>query len=303
MNMRVTVGGTMYTSIRTLQNSSSKLASIQEKMTSDRQIMRPSDNPSATAAALRIRSELSRAGQFAGNASSALGWLGAADTAFSTANSILQKVRTLTVQGLNSGANAPGANTALADQVDSLRQSLLSTANSSYLGRPLFGGSSVAGTVAYAPDPTGQYTYTTAPGAATAVQLPVSETATVPVSTVGSAAFGDAATSVFAVLANLSGALRSGNVAGMNTGLAAVDSSMSQISAAQAVEGATYSQVQGLRSAGIGVVTSLKSQLADLEEPDLAEMAIEVTSANTAFQAALATTAKITQTSLLDFLR
>ena len=36
---------------------------------------------------------------------------------------------------------------------------------------------------------------------------------------------------------------------------------------------------------------------------DLADMAVKVASANTAYQAALATTAQIRQTSLLDFLK
>ena len=49
--------------------------------------------------------------------------------------------------------------------------------------------------------------------------------------------------------------------------------------------------------------TALQSELSGVEEVDMAEMAMKVTTANTNYQAALQTTATISQISLMDFLR
>jgi flagellar hook-associated protein 3 FlgL len=49
--------------------------------------------------------------------------------------------------------------------------------------------------------------------------------------------------------------------------------------------------------------TALTTQLSGIEDIDLADMAIKVTTANTTYQAALQTTASIRQLSLLDFLK
>jgi flagellar hook-associated protein 3 FlgL len=50
-------------------------------------------------------------------------------------------------------------------------------------------------------------------------------------------------------------------------------------------------------------VVQRKSQLSEVEDIDLADIAIKVSTADASYQAALATTAKVRQTSLLDFLR
>jgi flagellar hook-associated protein 3 FlgL len=68
----------------------------------------------------------------------------------------------------------------------------------------------------------------------------------------------------------------------------------------QASEGVTYQQVQ---TAQTSATTSLKTQLSSIEDVDTAQMAIDVTTANTAYQAALQTSATVRQLSLLDFLR
>ena len=58
-----------------------------------------------------------------------------------------------------------------------------------------------------------------------------------------------------------------------------------------------------MQSAASTNTVQLTSQLSDLQDIDLAETVVQVTSANTAYQAALATTAKVGQISLMDFLR
>ncbi|HEY2273645.1 MAG TPA: flagellin, partial [Jatrophihabitantaceae bacterium] len=75
------------------------------------------------------------------------------------------------------------------------------------------------------------------------------------------------------------------------------------ISTAQSTEGAAYQQVQRAQAVGTTEATALKTRLSGIEDVDLADLAVKVTTANTTYQAALQTTASIGQLSLLDFLR
>ena len=121
---------------------------LQAQMSSGRQITKPSDNPTGTVTALQLRSQLTQANQYQANANDALGWLTTVDSTYSSITSQLQQVRSLVLQGMNTGTGNATSNEALAQQVDQARASLLSLANSSYLGRPVFGGTT-AGSVAF----------------------------------------------------------------------------------------------------------------------------------------------------------
>jgi flagellar hook-associated protein 3 FlgL len=207
---------------------------------------------------------------------------------------VLQQARTLVVQGLNTGANDATANSAIAQQVDALRTSLLSLANTAYNGRPVFGGTTAAG-AAY--DSSGSYV-----GDAGSVSRMVGPNTTVSVSGHGPTVFGSGSSDVFAMLSSIAGTLRSAP-SSLSGSLGDLDAAISRVSSAQATEGATYQQVQRAQTAQTTASTSLTTQLSTIEDVDPAQLAIEVTTANTAYQAALQTTASIRQLSLLDFLR
>jgi len=74
------------------------------------------------------------------------------------------------------------------------------------------------------------------------------------------------------------------------------------MSAAQASEGAAYQRVQVAQSSQSSTKLSVTSQLSELQDIDLADIAVQVTTASTNYQASLQTTANIRQLSLLNFL-
>jgi flagellar hook-associated protein 3 FlgL len=293
--MRVTEGSAAWGSLNGLQSTAGRLAALQSQLSSGKQITRISDSPVGTTTALGIRGELKRMDQYASGASDALGWLTATDTSLSTAVTQLQSARTAVVAGLNTGANDANARNALAAQIDQLRSSLIGVANSAYLGRPIFGGTTASPT---AFDPTtGAYT-----GDGGTVTRDVAPNNTVTVNATGTAVFGPTGSSVFDVLASISANLRT-NPSALSADLVRLDTATSRISSQQAAAGATYSRVQSTQNAAATNSIQLKSQLSDLEDIDIADMAIKVSTADAAYQAALATTAKVRQNSLLDFLR
>jgi flagellar hook-associated protein 3 FlgL len=292
--MRVTESSTIRATLANLQLDSSRLADLQQQMSSGRQITRPSDNPTGTVTALQLRSQLSQLKQFQANSNDALGWLTTVDSAYGSISSQLEQVRTLVVQGMNTGTGNATSNEALAQQVDQARASLLSLANASYQGRPVFGGTT-AGSVAF--DATGSYV-----GDGGTVTRTVGPNASVDLNTAATATFGANGSNLFDLMSNIANDLRT-NPAGLGADLTQLDSRQVAITSDRSLAGAKYQRIQTVQSAASTNSLQLTSQLSDLQDIDLAETVVQVTSANTAYQAALATTAKVGQTSLMDFLR
>lgn len=292
--MRVTVGSSDYASLAAIRSTSSTLARLQNQLSSGKQIQRPSDNPLGTVQAMNLRSGLTRNDQYAVNSDDALAWLSAGDSAFSQMVDVVQQVRTLVVKGLNTGSSDAASNAALAQQVDGARTSLLALANTTYNGRPVFGGTT-AGGAAY--DSAGNYV-----GDCGTVERVVGEGDVVAVNTKGPDVLGSGSDDVFTLLSQVSAALRS-DPSTLSGALPTLDAAISRIGAAQATHGAAYQQVQRAQTLQTATGTALKTQLSGIEDVDMADMALKVTSANTAYQAALQTTASIRQLSLLDFLR
>jgi flagellar hook-associated protein 3 FlgL len=292
--MRVTDRSAAYGTLAGLQSAASRLASLQGQLSSGRQITSPSDNPAGTVRALSLRAEAKRYSQYDASASDAIGWLSTADAAYTRAVALVQDVRTLVVQGLNTGVQSAGASAALADQVDAIRTSLIKVGNTSYNGRPIFGGTT-SGAAAY--DTSGNYI-----GDTGTVSRTVGEKVTVQINQTGPQAFGSGSADLFTLLSDISTNLRT-NPSALSANLTALDGALSTISSAQAGEGAAYRQVQNAQAVSSGVATNLASQLSDIQDIDLAEMAVQVTSANVTYQAALQTTANVRQLSLLEFLR
>ena len=187
-------------SLSSLQTNLSRMASLQEQLSSGRTLNRPSDSVSGTASAMRLRDKLAAVQQYQSNAQDGLSWLGTTDTALTTITDAVREARDVGLQGANGGSLDQAARDALASQIDGLREQLVSEANTSYLGRPVFGGIT-SGSVAY--DASGTYV-----GQAGTVQRTVGEGVKVRVDTDASSVFGATGSSVFDHLSALSSALR-----------------------------------------------------------------------------------------------
>lgn len=301
--IRVTDGAIKYSTLRGLEASSSKLQALDEQMSTGRQITKPSDDPSGTVRALQLRGSLKRNTQYAASADDALGWMSTADSTYTQLNAIATKARTLTVQALNQGASTGDSNAAIGEEVDAIRSQMISLANTTYTGRPVFGGTTPS-TTAYTDNGDGTVSYN---GDAGAVLRQVGDTTTVQINQNGPDVFGDptSGSSIFDVLQKISNKLQDPTTYGQISGtdLDAIDAATRMISAAQAKEGATYNRVTAAQGAQTTTTLALTSELSDIQDVDIARQAVLVSTANVNYQAALQTTANIRQVSLLDFLK
>lgn len=294
MTMMIAERSAARNTLAAVQSDASWVAAVQQKLSSGRQITKPSDSPSGTAAALQLRAELKRMDQHQSSATDAMSWLSTVDSSLTSVINQVRQVRSLVLQGLNSGSGDANSNEALAQQVDQARSSLLSLANTTYLGRPVFGGTT-AGPVAF--DSAGTYV-----GDNGTVSRMVQANTTVDINPSGTATFGANSDNLFGLLADISAKLRS-DPSALGGDLQKIDAAQRTLSGQQALAGARSQRVRATQTAAVPNAIALKSQLSDLQDIDLANTVVDMTTADAAYQSALATTAKIRQISLMDYLR
>jgi flagellar hook-associated protein 3 FlgL len=214
----------------------------------------------------------------------------------------VRRVRDLTVQASNSGAVSATSRDAIATEVEQLRESLLGLANQTLQGRPLFGGTT-SGTAAYDGngDYVGQEGFDAIEGQ---VMRRLSDTERIRVDISGEEAFGRTADgNLFAVVADIITAVRSGSDTALATGLSALDGVRDTMLTAAADVGARAKRVEDAAALVADRSLTLASQLAETEDVDLPKTIMQLEMQRTGYEAALAATAKALQPTLVDFLR
>ena len=279
-----------------MQTGLDRLAKVQEQLTTGKIINRPSDDPTAATSAMRMRTSVAEQKQYARNANDATAWLNQIDATFSSMTSQVRRARDVALQGANDGAMGPEAREALATEVDQIREGAITTANATYLGRPVFGGVT-GGTAAYAAD--GTWIGVTGDG----VVRTVADGVRIRVDVEGPTAFGTSPDSLFDHLDALSTALRAGDTAGVTGAIDKLTADASRITDVQSSVGARTNRVEQAQQAAGDAELSLTSSLADIENTDLAKATVDLKLQEVAYQAALAATSRVMQPSLLDFLR
>ncbi|MDP3894535.1 flagellar hook-associated protein FlgL [Nocardioides sp.] len=292
---RVTQNMMTQQSVGSLQTALGRLARTQEQLSTGRVLNRPSDSPTDTTMAMRIRTSLTEQRQFTRNAEDGVGWLGTIEATLSSMTDQLRRARELTLQGANSGAMSATAREALAVEMDQIRESLVGAANTTRLGRPVFGGVT-AGDAAY--DAAG--TYVGVPGE---IRRTVSDGVRVAVNVDGPAVFGPTGDSVFDHLTAAAAALRAGDAAAVSTGLANLGGDLDRITSTLADVGTRYARLEKATQAAADRVLALTTSLSTIENTDLPRAMVDLQLQEVAYQASLAATARVMQPSLVDFLR
>jgi flagellar hook-associated protein 3 FlgL len=279
-----------------MQSGLDRLAKVQEQLTTGRVINRPSDDPTSATSAMRIRSSVATQKQYERNANDAVAWLNQIDATFSSMTDQVRRARDIAIQGANDGAMGPQAREALATEVDQIREGLIATANTTYLGRPVFGGVT-GGPAAY--DADGKWIGVKGDG----VVRTVADGVKVRVDVEGPTAFGPEGDSLFDHLTALSEALRDGRTPDISSAIQNLSDDSAKISDVQSSIGARTNRVEQSQTAASDAQLSLSNTLSEIENADIAKATVDLQLQEVAYQAALAATARVMQPSLLDFLR
>lgn len=281
-------------SLGSLQTGLGRLARSQEQLSTGRVINRPSDSPTGTNDAMRLRTQITSDTQHARNASDGLSYLGQTDSTLTSMLDTVRRARDLMVQGASTGSQGPEARAALAAEMTQIREGLLSLANTQHMGRPIFAGTS-AGAAAY--DAAGTFLGDPFP-----VERTVGEGVTVAVNTNGPAAFSAGADNLFAVLGEAIDRLTAAPDQ-LGDSLTRLDAVAGQMRTALADVGTRYGRVERAMSTLTDNNLTNTSALSEVENVDIAKAVVDLQLQEVAYQAALGATARVIQPSLLDFLR
>lgn len=99
--MRVTQSMLSNTMLRNLNTSYTKLAQLQEQISTGSKLLRPSDDPVGVAKAMSYRTQLTQNAQYDENLDTATKWLDSTDTALGSMTSAMQRVQELVTQAAN----------------------------------------------------------------------------------------------------------------------------------------------------------------------------------------------------------
>lgn len=238
---------------------------------------------------------------FADNVKTARNVLEQVDTTLGHMETQLQRAMELTVQA-RTGTLSPANRAAIAENIDAIRDELFALANTSDArGHPLFAGA--AGDTAYVRQEDGSIAYAGSADAAAAI--PVANGDKIQATLPGTQIFGPAGEDMFAMLAGLSAALRSGDDVSAVSGeaLDAINSKLNDVSATRAMAGARAARLELEQDRMSEIAINRETARSEIEDTDIAATVTELQRTLTVLQATQASFTKLTAMNLFDYLR
>jgi flagellar hook-associated protein 3 FlgL len=298
--------------VTSLDADLASMTNLQGQAASGKSLNQPSDNPTGTSEVLSLNAQMGRFQQYANNAQDGLSWLDTATNALSSVTKSLNQVQTDVLSGANASASDSTADQALSQEVLQVKQEIMGLASTTYNNRQVFSGTygtspypqgsatGVSDPTSASYDPSVAYAYA---GSANPVTRVIAPGETVNVSMTADQIFGSGTSSVFALLDTISTDLASGNTSALSgSDLTQLQSVMSTVSEATGTLGSLAASVTQDQTNATNTVSNLQEQVGNISDANEAQVATELDLAETSYQAALETTAKIIQPSLAQFL-
>lgn len=294
MSNRVTQSMLNQNFLFNLNKSNSAMEKYQNQFSTGKKINKPSDDPVVAVRSMYYRSGLNEISQFKRNADDGLSWMTATDDALDEVTSVLHRVRELTIQGLN-GTNDKSSLTAIASEIEQLKEHLGEIANTQMAGRYIFAGTDVKNAPYQSDDEFN--------GNTKKLELSVGQNNSVQINVPGKDIFDNQDIgSIFTVLDNIVSDFKNST---QNSGdhLSKLDAQLDNILTTRAELGARMNRMELSMSRIDGLEISTTSLLSNAEDADLSRVIIDLKAQENVQRAALAVGARIIQPSLVDFLR
>jgi flagellar hook-associated protein 3 FlgL len=267
---------------------------LQAQLSTGSSIITPSDNPAGAVDALSAQAAAAQAGTWVSNASDGTSRLGLANQVLSQVLGQISQLQQL-AESTSTANFSPAGMASLATQVQSVGQSILANANTSYEGYAIFGGTSGA-TDAFSSS--GAYL-----GNGTVPMRTAGPGTQLPAGVSGDSVFGSGATGLFGVINQMVSDLQAGNVnAVLGTDLPAINTWYENVQGSAAQVGAYYDQMEAAQQQATSTQQTLSTQASDLTAVNLPQAATEISLRNSTLQAALYSLAQVVPQSLVPYL-
>jgi len=288
--------------INSILEQQTKLFQTQNQLSTGKRINSPSDDPTGAAQLVGLSESAKTTAQYQENILAARTRLELEDTALGSVGDALQRVRELTVAGLND-TNGPQERTAIAAEIRQLAGEVMGLANrKDGNGQFMFAGFQVL-TTPFSEAPPGTFTYN---GDAGQRQIQVGPARQIADGDSGQTVFMDIPDgsggfeSIFATLETLATSLEA-NTPNSNS-LAQLDRAMDQFLGFRATAGARLNALSSQRSINEALLLQLEQTRSTIEDLDLAEAASRLSLESVTLQAAQQAFIKVQNLNLFNFI-
>jgi flagellar hook-associated protein 3 FlgL len=289
-----------------------RINTANEELSSGYRINQPSDDPGAIVAILGYQSQIDNVTQVQSNLAQATTIANVSDAALTSAGDLLNQLASIAAQGSGSSATAAD-NNALAEQVQGIGEQMVALANTTFSGAYVFGGddsniqpytSNFSANPFVAPG----YVQNNTAGATVTLTNSDGDTIAIPAQTAQqifdtqTAAGAPAAGNILQNISALVQALQSNNQTNIQASAASITASVTQLAQATTISGNTLDWLQTSTTAATAKLTDFQSQISGLRDADATQAATDLTTAQTAMQAAIAAQGTMNIKTLFSYL-
>jgi len=290
--MRVTQFQTDRTFLTNIGSLNQRLDLANQQIASGKKLLSLKDSPEGSAEMIGLRKELDDIDQYRANADIGNLYVGVADSALS---SVYTVVTTIFTKGSAATSGLVDANgrVALASEIRTLRDQVLSLANSNVRGRYIFAGSqtnspafSIAGDAV------------TYDGDQVVNKISVGDSVEVQQGLAGDGVFSP----VFSTINQLLTAVDSGDDAGIQTALAQFSGGLSSLNQIRVRLGVDQNSLLDAKNEQDSLELVIKSRKSTLQDADIVEAVTQLQQIQTALQVALTAHSSTQRKSLFDYI-
>ena len=273
-----------------LANVAEELNNANLIVTTGKRINKLSDDPVGVTQGLNIKAALANIEQLGRNISLGNLWLAASESAMSQTQGIVSELKALSVQMASATTDAAQRNSA-AQTVQNMLAEIVTLANTDVSGRYIFGGTK---TDAAPFSQNGTYS-----GNNDAFTIKSGKNATIEVGSDGSAAFG----TLFTTLSAFQTALETNDVSGIQNAMTGLDTNFDAITEKISYVGAQMRRIEVKGEILENMNLSNTERLSEVEDADITEAVMNLKSVEFAYQATLASSARVMSLSLVNYLK
>jgi flagellar hook-associated protein 3 FlgL len=283
--MRVTESETYRNFMANLESLNERLNKTSIQVSSGKKLSQLKDSPADSAQLVAISEQASEIDQYQSNIDSGSYLMGMADSILNEVNNLVTAVY---AKGSQSASETIGsdARTTIAEEIRSLRDQIMSLANSQAFGRYLFAGSRTSSAPFIMSGDSVAYQ-----GNDDANKISIDDGLEIQTGIPGSGAFSSIFSAIDSLLTNMDG----NNLSGIQTALGQVTSSLSGLGLARGEIGNNLNVLNNAKTVLDSRETSLKEQRSKLEDANMAESIVQLNQVQTALQTAISSGGLILQ--------
>lgn len=302
--MRITNNMLIGNMMLSLSNNLTRTQKYQYQLATGKKIKLPSDDPIVASKALKLRTDVSEIEQYKRNTDDAISWMDITEATMVQITEVVHRMREITNQAAN-GTNTPDDLQKIKAEAEQLRRQLIDLGNATYAGRYIFSGYKTDKPLF---DDNGNFIIDIENSEQIKFEIGIGDDINVNVTgsdlfNSGTDAVNGDKSSFVDVFDRVITAVDSDDKAELSSLLGDIDVQMNNLLRVEAGLGARMNRVKLTANRLDDDFVSFTNLMSKNEDVDIAEAIMNLQNEANVYQASLATSAKVIQPSLVDFLK